>query len=206
MTKTQTIDNILSLFCGVDDLWPALRQPNRAGDKTYASDGRVLLIIPNGLLGGEYTCHDRVPNFSQVIGQLKPHEVFEMDILRLREALAKIKKVPDTEPCEACDGEGQCPHCGRECKTCDGKGEMDSDTLPYVFPRNLAAIKVDEGYCFAPYYLDLVERLMTTLHANTAYCESRSTAMMLFRIGEVEVLLCKLSYSAHEDIDKVIDL
>lgn len=32
-----------------------------------------------------------------------------------------------TEACDACDGLGECPHCGHECEECDGEGVVDTD-------------------------------------------------------------------------------
>jgi hypothetical protein len=36
-------------------------------------------------------------------------------------------EIRPSDLCEDCDGEGECPHCGKECNTCDGTGRVPSD-------------------------------------------------------------------------------
>lgn len=186
-TIAKSLDSVLYLFASSDEFRPALMQPNRIGPKTYISDARIMLVIPNEMLDKEYDCHAKAPDFEKVLAQAVAREPANFSLVDIRAALSKIKKVNDTSACECCE-RGKCPHCGHTCEQCDGSGETENLNLPKVYPRSEAGIKIADRI-LPPYYVDLIEKLMTSLRIDTLQLVGASTLMSVFHLGELIIAI-----------------
>src|ERR1700679_1527299 len=108
-------DGLLNLFCGNDDLRPAMKQPNLVQGIVYATDAHSVLLVPEKLVRLPYGCHEKVPNYHSVIGQVKECDPIAFSDSSLFKILAECPMDFDTKECEMCEGEGTCPHCGGLC-------------------------------------------------------------------------------------------
>lgn len=110
------VDEIdLMLFCGKDVGRENLHKPFTIDDRTYATDGYVIISVPRR---DDVAATSAPPNVARVFKDAGKPEL---------SPLRKVK-IPtlDTEMCEPCSGRGtehDCPNCHCTCEFCDGNGE-----------------------------------------------------------------------------------
>lgn len=140
MMKTENTKlSLLTPFVSTDKKRPRLHYPSRFGDWIIATDGRILVAIPDD---GSY---DVEPWFSEECGPLddalEDGEPVEFDFSQVRER--KIERVK----CDCYGGEIECQTCLNwgPCENCDGSGyREDTENLPSVEieGRNFAQVFV----------------------------------------------------------------
>lgn len=102
-------------FCGKDVGRENLHKPFTIDDRTYATDGHVIISVPKR---DDVAAASDPPNVARVFKDAgKP----ELSPLR-----AVAIPTLGTEMCEHCSGRGtehDCPNCRCTCEFCDGEGE-----------------------------------------------------------------------------------
>lgn len=189
-------DRLLAIFCSVDDLRPAMRQPNTVGDKTYATDGTALIVIPNTYLRAEYPAHIKTPNYKCVLDQVKECAPAMFKDTNLFKAMQAHPKEYDQSPCDECEGRGECPHCRKECDDCEGTGYVEDTSLPMVYSQK-ATIQILE-HRFLAYRLTELEKVVIETMSETFTVVGVSGACTLFAIGDIRVLIAKANLDEAE--------
>jgi hypothetical protein len=207
MAKTEIAakryDSLLYLFTSENTRRPNISQPNRVGDKTYATDGRAMLIIPNNLLGEEYGCHERVPNYQAVFSQQTPMEPVRVKLKDVADILLKFKKLLDMSDCEDCEGQGQCPHCQKECDTCGGTGQTEDRYKPKVYAKEEQAVRICDKLV-SPYMMDLLSRVVRSFELDSFLIVSAGLNSLHFEIGPTQLLISGLPQDRNEDVEHLI--
>lgn len=187
-------DGLLKIFCSKDDFRPAMKQPNALEGKTYATDAHAVIVIPNELLREQYGCHEKTPDFKPVfdaVVECPPEKYKDTDLFK---ALQVHPKEYDESPCQECEGEGSCQHCGADCSKCNGYGYKPDKSKPMSYGEN-GTIQIGEQYFF-PLQLGRLEKVVVELMADEFTIIGRSPMAALFKIGRIEVLICRVY---HED-------
>lgn len=195
-------DKLLYLFCEEGDYRPAFKNPNTVGDKTYATDGNSVMIVPNEYLKGKYDPHPKTPNFESVLEQIKecgPAKFKDTDLFK---ALQVHPKVYDTSPCDECDGDGKCSHCGAECSYCDGEGWIEDKSLPMVYGGN-ATIQIGDQY-FLPRQLGRLEKVVIETLEEEFFLIGNSGAAAKFKVGPVELIICRMDHEQYDQYPNTV--
>lgn len=196
-------DELIATFCVDDQEWrPSLCQPNTIGDKTYASNGSIMIIVPNSLLSKTFEPHEKAPNFQKVIDQVQtvPPMVFkDTDLFK---AMDHHPKEYGDIDCIECDGEGSCSHCGAECKECRGRGITEDKTAPKVY-TTLGTIEI-KGQLFTPYVLQLLQKAVIEIECDTFTLVGQSSVCSLFRVGPVEILVARVEPNEYKDLPNLV--
>jgi hypothetical protein len=195
-------DGLLKIFCEEGDFRPELKQPNRIGDKTYATDAHALIVIPNNLLRGQYGYHEKTPDFKPVFEaaeQCTPERYKDTDLFK---ALQAHPQEYDFSPCHKCDGAGFCSHCNAECERCEGEGYVEDKSKPMVYGNN-GTIRIGEQYFF-PFQLGRLEKVVVELMAEEFTIVGRSNMAALFKIGPVEVLICRIDLNGNDKLPNTV--
>jgi hypothetical protein len=190
-------DRLLVYFLSGDDRRPAMQQANTVGDKTYATDGTALIVIPNSYLRNGYPAHVKTPNYQSVLDQVKECAPVIFKDTDLFKVLKVHPKEYDQSPCEECEGDGKCPHCRKECDDCNGTGYVEDTRLPMVYSRE-ATIQILEQR-FLPYRLTALEKVVVETLSETFSVVGVSGACTLFAIGEIRVLI---AHANHDETEK----
>lgn len=183
-------DALLRVFCGNDDFKPGMKQPNKIGDKTYATDGAGLIVIPNNYLVDNYELHPEAPEFEPVFEQMKNIDPWKFKDTDLFKALEVHPKVYGTTICSLCDGEGECGHCGAECEKCDGDGYVVDKSSPMIY-TDQASIQIGDQY-FSPLQLGRLEKVIIESLEETFLITAKSDVGALFKVGIMELVICRL--------------
>lgn len=191
-------DSLLKIFLSNDDLRPSMMQANTVGDKTYSTDSNALIIIPNRLLKELSSCHLKAPNFQSVIEQLKdiqPIYFKDIDLFRIME---KQPKVYDESPCSSCKGEGYCPHCEQDCPDCMGSGYREDKSLPMLYNYNQTYIQIKDKM-FSAFQMGRLEKVLLEMHAETFSIVKENKSALMFKIGEVELIICRMMHEGYPE-------
>lgn len=183
-------DVLLRIFLSDDDFKPGMKQPNKIGDKTYATDGAGLIVIPNEYLINNYELHPKAPKFEPVFEQIKSIDPWKFKDTDLFKALQIHPKVYGTSICNLCDGEGECSHCGAECEKCDGGGYIEDKSAPMVYTEK-ASIQIGDQY-FSPFQLGRLEKVVIESLEETFYIIGKSDVAALFKVGHMQLVICRL--------------
>lgn len=102
-------------FCAIGDIRIALNAPFIIGDKLAASDGNVMVVMPNDGMS-DYKQYPEPGNIERVI-----------NIIESASSWVTVDKsavvFPEKLTCGECDGTGKSEK--NKCKECDGEGEVD---------------------------------------------------------------------------------
>jgi len=206
MSSQQFLDELLTYYTGDGDAREWMRRPNTVGDHTYATDARSLIIVPNDRLKTAYVCHEKVADFKKFLGDIKPVDPVVYSFNDLDTILNKVEKVYDSAPCDDCDGEGKCFHCGADCDTCRGSGEVIDVSLPKVFPKQESAIRISD-ILICPYYMDLLRKTLKALRSDTFTMGWKNSGQIMFSIGDIRILFAGLYAGAFDHKEyPVLDL
>lgn len=104
-------DFLLSLFTGVDKFRPALAFPNMKDGVVYATDGHVLISIPEENLALKYETKDNYPNAQKTLDRYVESNKDEMKVSMSAIAKELIKARIEVDKkelnCEECNGTGE---------------------------------------------------------------------------------------------------
>jgi len=152
-------DFLLNMFTCADKLRPALAVPNLKDGIVYASDGHVLIAIPEDELSLQYPTNEKYPKAENLLNKnvaccTKKTKVCISDIAK-ELVKARIEVDIDFINCKDCDGEGVveweyrsksgCNHTREEeCPVCQGEGGSDKE---HPFARvNLSMVDENDGF------------------------------------------------------------
>jgi hypothetical protein len=155
----QNYDKILDLFTDKYHDNPALRQPNKVGDKVYATDAFTLLVVPQSRLTGTYETHPRVPDFEGLIQDAYDKRDFlkNVDCVLTLEGINRLVGAIPKEPiyltCPKCDGNGKwtCESCEHEhkCESCNETG-YTSRQIDFSINRDAHVFKMNDASSVLP--------------------------------------------------------
>src|SRR5690606_34516422 len=125
----KSLDKIIRKFCCTNR--SNLLKPCLVEDFVYATNAHVLIKCPLSSLSEQYENIKGFPDCESAYATIeKLKEPFTIDLINIREVMAKIEKHIVYHECDTCDGDGviECHHCGSDvdCNDCDGKGESRS--------------------------------------------------------------------------------
>lgn len=144
-------DFLLGLFTGNDESRPALMFPNLKDGLVCASDGHVLISIPEEELTLKYNSVEKHPNGNKLISDMEKETLrsIKVDIEALGKELARCRFEADKLilKCKECDGRGYVEweyedrersthYRSDDCPLCDGTGE---DEQNHPFPKIIAS-------------------------------------------------------------------
>lgn len=151
-------DFLLNLFTCVDKLRPRLASPNLKDGIVYASDGHVLIAIPDSELSLNYPTNEKYPSADKLLKEaiLNCTESISVQISDVVKELvrARIKVDSDFINCKDCEGSGEVEWeytskngythtIEEECPVCHGEGGSDE---VHPFARvSLSEIECDSG-------------------------------------------------------------
>ena len=116
----------LQRFCASeDDPWPHLRQPWSHGERTYATNGHILVYVPRI---AEIPENAKAPDTTRLLENATSGEW----------VLVPETAMPQDVPCEWCEGSGRYPLDRRhECGECDGM-KTQPDTRSHTKINSIA--------------------------------------------------------------------
>ncbi len=149
-------DLLLNIFTGKDILRPVMSYPNLKDGIVYASDGHVLISIPEDELSLEYKTIDNYPNAQRLIDEIEKKNLasIKINVDDIVKELTKARLIVDTLVinCKECKGTGEVEWLYRdkksnhhtktdECPLCEGDGGIQGE---HPFPRvSLSLIEDD---------------------------------------------------------------
>lgn len=109
-----------------------LHQPLRGGRWWAATDGKILAFQDAGDVVGpsnpDIRRHcDAVAAMNLIWLPLPTKMPVAPGKMRTCTCCHGSGRIGVVEDCDACEGTGECPHCGHECEECDGDGSIDTD-------------------------------------------------------------------------------
>jgi len=167
-------DFLLGLFTGHDESRPVLMFPNLKDGLVCASDGHVLISIPEDELTLQYNSVEKYPNGHKLVSDMEKETLrsIKVDIETLGKELARCRFEADKLiiKCKECNGSGNVEweyedrerdthYRTEDCPLCDGTGE---DEQNHPFPKMIVSlldkdeniIKITVGdLLFHPYQL-----------------------------------------------------
>ncbi|MDR0825070.1 MAG: hypothetical protein LBN74_08240 [Prevotella sp.] len=136
-------DFLLNLFTGTDtELRPLMTFPNLKDGLVSASDGHVLIQIPNEHLTLGYQTNDRYPNANKLVNDLESKNLSSITakIADVAKELTKARLTIDKDSikCKECKGTGEVEweyrdkdyithYKDEECPICNGEGSSETD-------------------------------------------------------------------------------
>ena len=200
-------DFLLSLFTSSDEVRKHMMFPNLENGIVSASDGHVLIQIPQSELCLKYNTHPKYPNVDRVLESYNKGEytkkvrVKVSDVLKeLTEARIEIDK--NSIKCEECNGQGEvtCDYCNHphECEKCDGEGytyteknfaRIKFNMIEDEINGSLCGIDIDELYFhpFQLYRLAMVAICKNIEEFDIYYKDINGSTVALF--GNIKVLI-----------------
>ena len=155
-------DFLLNLFTGNDKLRPAMSFPNLKDGIVYASDGHVLIAIPETELSLKYKTNEKYPKAEKLLEDFEKRNLTSINVrvsdIAKELAKARVHVDMDSIKCEECNGSGEVEweyqsKEGRyyehddDCPVCKGKGNFDK---VHPFARvSLDMIEDEETGCRA---------------------------------------------------------
>lgn len=135
-------DFLLSLFTGNDELRPNMMFPNLEGGIVGASDGHVLVSIPENELILKYNTNEKYPNTAKLFSDFEkgPLCSIKVKVEILAKELAKCRMIADqlVLKCKECGGTGNVEweyedskrrthYAQHDCPLCEGAGQDEKD-------------------------------------------------------------------------------
>lgn len=167
-------DFLLGLFTGNDESRPVLMFPNLKDGIVCASDGHVLISIPEDELTIKYNSVEKYPNGNKIISDMESETLrsIKIDIETLAKELTKCRFEADKLilKCKECDGTGNVEweyedkerndhYKTDDCPLCDGTGK-DEQNNPFpkiivsTFDKEENVIQISIGdLLFHPYQI-----------------------------------------------------
>lgn len=212
-TFVETWDTLLNHFCSRDDLRLAMGEPNIVGDFVYATDAHSWIKVPFQPSFRHYKNDLTPPDFKGASKDWKFIEPTVISKKSIESALSKFELKPDWRPCKECNGNGvvECKCCGNasDCENCDGTGSIDDYTVPEIYYNGYEedlAIKVLDNLV-APFQIGRLIRAMDFLKAESiSLFTNEKYKGLVFRHGEIEIVISPLSKYAEEGKMKVTNL
>ena len=143
-------DFLVCLFTGNDDSRPAMMFPNLKDGIMYATNGHVMIAIPQEELALNYKTNEKFPDAEKVFSTLENSDSkksVKVNVSDLAKELAKSRLETDKYivKCKECGGKGEVEwkyddkewethYKDFECPVCDGDGEVEKR---HPFPRIL---------------------------------------------------------------------
>lgn len=112
MRKTVIKKELLMKFCD-PDRHPSINRPWSVGDKTYSTNGHIIIRIDRH---PEFEEKEDAPNATRLFEEVLPHQEW-FEIPELPE--------PEFECCNFCGGKGYYEKIEETCEECEGKGKSD---------------------------------------------------------------------------------
>jgi hypothetical protein len=213
-----TVEEVFSLFYSTDPLRPGMHWPFVVGNRTYATDGYLMVGCNTDKIDFSYENKEKPIFIDGVIPKVNMQEVLDMDNVEwasLMKADETISKVENVE-CGHCKGEGKVEDSlyykkryhtyEYECPVCDGSGleeeEQEVPTVNKTFGReDLVKLKDSYFYLWRFYTLKKVRDLTGGDVELISY--SGSGKAVLFRVGIFEILMMPIIASDDES-EKVL--
>lgn len=195
-------DALLKMFCSNDLRMRGMITPKTVGNKTYATDGHGLIIMPTELITGIYEPNEYMPDYNSVLSAIVPCEPERYKDTDLFKALQAHPKEYDTKECCKCDGAGECFHCNAECKGCDGSGEVEDKSKPMVYINN-GTIQIGEQYFYPP-QMGRLEKVVLELESNEFTIVGRSALAILVKVGAIEVVICRMELNGNSELPNTV--
>lgn len=200
-TKNYNYDFILPFFTAQDELRPAMSHPHKAGDGyVYATDAHLLIRIPEKKLAQEYTQVENYPTAPDLMNKTlaKDYDSCIFPVSDLVRVLSKAKwiKEYDRKDCPACDGEGECYHCGN--------GWLKGERIEFGLLQNEDRFKVKiKNNVYQADFLHIITITALAVGADTIeYSSSRMEWKPgIFKFADIVILLMP---DLSEDTDEVI--
>lgn len=222
-------DKILQLCVSTDRTRKNLAVPCRRNGKVMATNGHVMVMIPENMPEEEYTDIAEFPQEAETLFTSALSEVglnghagtFGID--ELEAAISKHDKEPvyDRKPCEnsRCKkGYVECRSCGNEseCDNCGGAGDVRGDNIVGYKFSDSAEIKIGEVFFSANYVDKVLGEIMrltgkdATLLAQEKYDADGELSKhgSYFKIGDVDFLFMPMRFTSNgqESLAKVAEI
>ena len=160
-TKMNKHDLLIKMYLGNDALRYALTQVNLNNGILEATDGHILIRMPEKYAAGIYKPVEKYPNVLKVM--YDKHEggeyLVKTDALATLLAEAEGKYIINSEKCDDCEGIGviECRCCGQDadCDTCDGDGTIET-SYPFAKLEYSGSNVIIERRTFNPRYLHII--------------------------------------------------
>src|SRR5687768_3503715 len=185
-------DILLGIFCGKDQLRPVMCVPDKIGDKTYATDSYAAIVIHNQHLKGTYDHNEKYPDVESLFNKIVKYKPGKYKDTSLFKALEAHPKVYNSQVCYKCDGEGKCSCCFATCAKCNGSGYIEDKSKPMIYGET-GTIQIGDQFFF-PLQLGRLEKVVLELMVDEFYLIGQSNVASLFKVGEIEILICKLFF------------
>jgi hypothetical protein len=183
-------DSLLSIFCGKDEMRPVMLVPNKTGDKTYATDSYAAIVINNQYLKNIYDYNEKFPDIESIFNRVVQCEPEKIKDTSLFKALEAHPKMYDVDVCGKCDGEGECSCCSAKCDRCKGEGYVEDKSKPMLHGET-GTIQIGDQFFF-PLQLGRLEKVVLELMVDEFYIIGRSEMAALFKVGEIQILICRV--------------
>lgn len=206
-------DFLLSLFTGNDELRPNMMFPNLKDGIVSASDGHVLICIPEDELTLKYKTNIQYPNTVKLFSDFEKEPLcgIKVEVETLAKELAKCRLEVDKFllKCKECNGSGnveweyednnlETHYTQHDCPLCDGTGE-DEKNHPFARIRLLSfendgdtsiQIKIGDLYFhpFQFYRLFMVAMLKGYKEIEIFYNKDKYGKTMVY-FGNIKVLV-----------------
>jgi hypothetical protein len=215
-------DFLINLFTGNDELRPSLSFPNVIDGVVYATDGVVLIAIPEAELSLKYKTHVKGPNGKKMFDDFEAGKRGSIDVKTsdIAKELARARRIIDCipKPCKECEGAGDVIwgytdksykdyYKDDDCPVCKGKGNKK---FPHPFARvSLSMIDDEKTYrtvpisigelCFHPFqlYRLFMVALARKCEAFTIYFSKEKYGKAVARFGNIKVLIMLMTKSKY---------
>ena len=221
MKTTDIYNEILYHFADQnDDLRQWMKSPFNSGDKTFATDGKRLVAVPQ-IEGFE----DQSSKIKGIYPMLSSMD-FIIPVIELKDKLSNFPMVDsfdeteDENECSACDGTGEIElafyHNSKSynipatCPVCDGDGLVNQTKRISNGKKEIDKTKFFQiGVCFfTPKSIEEVIFIAEKIEAESVNIVSQigDTSPNLFKIKEVELIVMPTTPPNVSDIAQKIDL
>jgi len=185
-------DYLLTLFCGVDDLRPAMTQISNSMAYNYATDGSIAAKIHMDKCMIHWPEVEGYPDVESVFEKITPDTTLNITASELCEKImAQVpKKKYKPQTCEECDGDGEslCHCCGNlgKCSECRGTGFIETNILILVGKKHG---KIEAKH-FDLNHLSMVLQVAKYTGVDyITYTSNSNGHSAIFKVGDFEILL-----------------
>lgn len=200
---------LLALFVNDDEMREWQNVPFKIGDKVISTDSFAMAIIDSKLAPGVKDLIDYEPdNVLKVIPASGP-SIGKIKIEDIRSLIKKCPKVPVTNTCEACEGEGEVEYSFEwedkyfekycDCPICEGEGDIE------VLPKKKEVdsskkIKIGISHFTSKmiFRLGMACKITETEVIDIVY-QTEVKSPTIFRLNNAELLMMPVSECEPED-------
>jgi excinuclease UvrABC ATPase subunit len=217
MKEKTKLEEVFSLFYSYDNSRPVMLNPFVVGDKTYATNGHILISCDSDKLDFEYENNEKPLDISKVVLEQNTYELINIDKVDWESLKTEDETIGNGEDvtCGHCDGYGSCEESIRyknksynleyECPVCEGSGLEEEEKFIPTGNKTFPAFKIvkfkDTYFYIEKFYVlkkvkDLLGCDVELLHYNL----NSPHKPVLFRIGIVEIIIMPMMLGGSDDI------